>query len=151
MRQKRRFRCVSLPEAACQLEVPLAIVRTLDRFEHQVAETKPQIHRWIAEVACLVIDECKTMFMCKNIFRTVIAVTQGIARRHQPIDQRLHSVGHFGAAFLNATIVGIHTQLHKDVAIGKWSNEMWVPRRGFVDASENAADVLTESKIDIAG
>src|SRR5271166_3805039 len=88
MRQKRRFRPVSSPKAARQLEMPLPIMRTLHGLEQQMAQEETEVHRRIAKVRRLVIDERETMLMCENILRTIIAVAQRFARRHQTLDQR---------------------------------------------------------------
>src|SRR5579871_2725257 len=119
LRQKRRFRRVSLPEAARQLEMPLSIKRALHRLEQQMAQEKAEVHRRIAEVRRLVIDERETVFMREDVFGTVIAVTERFACRHQTLDERRDGVRHFRPPLLNAAIKGIDAQLHEHTVIGE--------------------------------
>src|SRR5215471_15818301 len=99
--------------------MPLAIVRTLHRLEQQMTQAKAQVHRRIAEVRRLVIDEGEAVFMREDVLRAVIAVTQSVRRRQQTVDQRPDGVGDLGATLLDAAVERIGAQLHEYGAIGE--------------------------------
>src|SRR5262249_43951954 len=69
--------CITTPESARQLKVPLIVRTAFDGFENEMAEEESQIHRRIAKVGRFVVYQGEAPRVREDVFRAVITVAKG--------------------------------------------------------------------------
>ena len=84
----------------------------------EMAQKEAEIHRRIAEMGRLVVNESKAVVVDENILGTIVTVAKSFFRAQKPVDDRLDPERQIGMAFLNPTIERIDAD--GPVARGPW-------------------------------
>ena len=101
-----------------------------------MAEEKAEVHGRVAQMGSLVIHQREALGVGQDILGTVIAVAEGFPPGQHLVDQRLHSVGHLGPAFLDTAIERLDPKLHEDGMVLKPFDEAAVSGGFLVDQAE---------------
>src|SRR5438046_8758977 len=101
-----------------------------------MAQKEAEIHRRVAEMSGLVINEGKAFAVDKDVLGTVVPVTKSFFRAQEPVDDRLDPEGQVGVALLNPTIERIDAELYENAVIAKRLHARSVARRRLMDPTE---------------